>query len=59
MSVMIVKKNEDEEKPVLYNYDTSTITPNFSTYNINYFYQEVLEEPSNKKISPFVKRKTT
>ncbi len=56
MWVMIVKKNKYEEKPVVYSYDTSTITPNFSTYNICYSYQEILEEPTNKNILPFIKK---
>ena len=54
-----MKKNRFEDDPIIYNYDTSTIALNVSTYNINYSYQEVLEEPSNKEIFPFVKRKET
>jgi len=52
----MMKKIKYEEKPVVYNYDTSTITTNFSTYNICYSYQEILEEPTNKDILPFIKK---
>jgi len=46
-----------EEEAIIYHADSSSIVPQTSTYSISYYWEEPLEELSNKDIFPYVKIK--